>query len=304
MTNRAALFFIVSFFLIYIFAAPCSAAENPGGNGGGHVVFISSEKISAPYSGDVYVFFGTVTVDCEIDGALYLFFSKAVLTENAKIDGGINTLSSEVNYEAHPVSVIKSIFAPAGALFARDDGISRYSDKIPVIIINAFIGAVQFALCFIIYALRKWFVAQGGIALIYEPFRVINGGLSAYAALIALAFIFFLTVVLFPVSILFVVILYVLALIGETSLAVTIGFLTLDYIIKYANIKTKSGGRVHIRTSLIAGLFIIEAAKLIPYINIPFSFVFFPILAAGTAITAFTNVYYRKVFYEPPYIVS
>ncbi len=198
-----------------------------------------------------------------------LFYSTAIVHD--KFDGFVLSICSDVYYGANPNAQIVEI----SPLVAR-----------------LIVSALEIFACFVLFAIKRGFFAQGTAALIFEPANVARHGLVGYFIMLALGFICFASLVLIPATLMIAVLMYILTLLGQVSLALLTGFQI------FKSLKHQAPVTVY----LLVGMLIIQAFKMISLTGMYVTTLFIPLACTGIVATSLINGFLRKKFYENPFI--
>lgn len=253
------------------------------------IFLFSTVLINRSHTAEIWLIFSKATIASGSDCRIHSLFSDITLEGSS--NAHFSSISSTIN-SAVPISV-NAIFP----MFSRTQTLGQaftYSDKIPLFMIQFLISIFQILVVITIYLLKKSFIEQGSVLLIYEPLSVVKNGLKGYSVLLLLIIIFSIALVTIPVALLLLVLTYVVTLIGEAQFAVLLGH----------TIYEKLGKRADSFLCLFTGILVIESLKLLPYTGWLVSMIFLPIATVGCALTAFINGFYRKKFYELPFASS
>ncbi|MDR1531241.1 MAG: hypothetical protein LBS62_03500 [Clostridiales bacterium] len=255
--------------------------------------FLFSNGEIAQSSGDVYVFFSQLRL-LSHKGRIFAFFS------DVDAQGGeeeIYALSSRVTRPqgSPPPGFIAAPLSGDAVLsvlrVSEQDGRVVFDSTIPAFVINILLSAAVAAAVFLIAPLKRGFFEQGAFAVMRETFAVFRNGLCLYLIVISLAAVFLFSVVGFPVALLLAFALAGVALLGEISLAIALGYIILkDYTDK-----------INTYSNLLVGVIIIEMCKNIPVIGNALSLFVIPAAALGLVCKCLLNRLYYKKFYDVPY---
>lgn len=278
---------------------------------GGFLFLLTKSKIEGNSSGYIISFFSEIEINGDYHGDVYSFFSQIKINPKANLSGKISLLSSNAivsNEYKNTQTIIKgmSIFD----LFMKSRPVQNYisySNVIPLFVFKIIAASLNIFSCIVLYFIKKSFMEQQSILLEKELNEVIKNGAAAFFILIVFTILFSLTVLLMPLALLFAFSSIIISLIGEVGLAIFIGSLisiicamTMDKneISKYIYSISKGNSFA----CMILGVIIIEAIKMIPYVGAVFRVVVLPLIAEGMVVTAIINGFYKKVFYQTPYL--
>jgi len=132
---------------------------------------------------------------------------------------------------------------------------------------------------------------QAAVLLFEEPMTVVRNGLTVFFFLIALMLIFGLTVFLLPVSLGIFILLQVVIWLGEVAIAIAAGYLLATRLLK----------RSFHTGYMVGALVCIGLIKCIPYVSLPLTFIFMPLLSLGLVTTAIINGWVKRRYYETPF---
>jgi len=252
---------------------------------------LDKNAMTASEEGELILLFSDATIDADYHGDIYVLFSAVTLT--GPFDGHIYTLSSAVTYPNDTKPHIEPLFGPL-SFFADTsvtDDLAMRDDRIPLSIILLLWVAAETLICMILFPLKPGFMEQGAMLLFAEPTNVLRNGLTSFFFLLALIFIFGLTVFLSPVAVILFLVMQVLIWLGEVSLAITIGWLISTQLLK----------RPYTPHYMVGTLLGIGLIKCIPYVSVPFTYLFVPLLSLGLVTTCLINGWIRRKYYETPF---
>jgi len=177
----------------------------------------------------------------------------------------------------------------AGESFLASAFIFYYN--IPVWITTAATALFRIAVCFLMLKLRSETVRQGGGFILYKPLKVIGNGLAGYCAFMVLVLVFINTVLGIPLAFAFLAIMWLMTLLGETSLALAGGYMLLDSINRKSNVFTY----------LAAGTLLIEFLRCLPILGYAVGMFLLPVICIGMIITLIYEGYLKKNYFELPF---
>ncbi|MCL2406565.1 MAG: hypothetical protein FWC95_01415 [Defluviitaleaceae bacterium] len=161
-------------------------------------------------------------------------------------------------------------------------------------LLRLIIATVQIALCAGIYAAFTPFIKQSAILLQAEPINVIKHGVLIYIASVVLIIMLALTIMLLPIALIFVFIIFIVSLLGQTALALLIGHALERRLYR----RKRQAPPI---MDLLAGAVIVALISNIPYINIITTGLFLPVVTIGITVTAAVNGIVTKKFYYTPF---
>jgi len=140
---------------------------------------------------------------------------------------------------------------------------------------------------------------QGGGFVIYRPLTVLSNGILGYFAFLTLIIVFLFSVFGFIIAAVFVIITWILTVLGEISLGLTAGYLLCDSLQKLIQMRRRANITA-IGYSLL-GVVIIELLRRIPIIGYVASMFMLPIICVGIILTIGFEGYIKKVFFDLPF---
>jgi hypothetical protein len=267
-------------------------AEQQGGSiseggSGPRFFFLAEEK--AHVTQTAYAFFSKLELTGP--GSVVAFFSDITLLGGAKA----RPLSSTILYPPGMGTVIKPLLGSFfGNLFSARgvrDGLLFYSNRLPGYIQRIAFIAVGAVMCAGALLAARGFVYQGGVILTAEPEKVIRNGVVGYLLGLALMMIMALTVILLPFVLLFALVMTLMIILGQASLALLIGLVA----------SRRLGKRFTSIACLGVGILALGILTGIPILEIAAGYVFVPILCIGITITSITDGVMRRRFYYAPF---
>jgi hypothetical protein len=273
---------------------PAERGENGSSAQGTRIFFLAEEKVRT--DGSVIAFFSDIEV--EGSGDVYAFFSDITLLGDAEV----HPLSSRILYLPGTETVIKPIFGSFfGNLFSAEgkqssDGSEKgeflfYSNRLPAYIQRVVFIAAGALLCLGALIAARGFVYQGGVILTAEPAKVIRNGIIGYIMGLALMIIMALTVILLPFVLLFGLLMSVMIILGQASLALLIGLVA----------SRRLGKRFSALACFAVGILALGVLTGLPVLEIAAGYVFVPLLCMGITITSITDGVMRRRFYYAPF---
>ncbi|MDR1913750.1 MAG: hypothetical protein LBQ68_04605 [Clostridiales bacterium] len=163
--------------------------------------------------------------------------------------------------------------------------------NIPTWISTAGSALLRIGVCFMALVLKPNVFKQGGGFVLFKPMEIIGNGLIGYSVLSALILIFIVSVLGVPLAIMFLVVMWLLTLVGETCVGLAAGFLMFDSMSQKASVATY----------LAAGVFFIEILRCIPYLGYAVGIFLLPVFCVGVIITLVYEGFLRKNYLELPF---
>ena len=162
---------------------------------------------------------------------------------------------------------------------------------IPGWITTAATALLRTAACLLVLKLKPEIVKQGGGFVLFKPLELIGNGLLIYCAFTALILVFIVSIFGIPFAFAFLAIMSLMTLLGETSLALAIGYLLLDSISRKSNNFTY----------MSAGVLLIELLRCLPIMGYAVGMFLMPVICMGVIITLVYEGYLKKNYLELPF---
>jgi len=267
-----------------------NSVDNDGIAGNSYFLF-SYGEFGAAKKGNIYSFFSNIEINDNIDGDVYLIFSNLKVQKN----GGANvvkTFSSSVTYENSINLEINSYTKDIEPLIKEGsfNNYKTFQDKIPMFILKILFIIIKLFVCIAVFEIEKEFFIQGSVVFKHEKEQILKNGLMIYFVMLLTAFVFVLSVVGIPVSLVGLLLLCLTSLLGEISFSIYVGRKITDKI-KSLNVKSTYG-------RLIAGMLVLDSVLFIPGVYQVLLMSVYPILFSGITLTAVYNLFINKRFYN------
>jgi len=177
----------------------------------------------------------------------------------------------------------------AGGSFFASAFIFYYN--IPGWITTAATVFLRIAVCLTVLRFKPGVAKQGGGYILYKPLKVIGNGLIGYCAFTVLIVLFINSILGVPLALTILSIMWLITLLGETSLALAGGYLLLDSL----------GRKSNNFTYLAAGALLIEFLRCLPILGYAVGVFFLPVICMGMIITLVYEGYLKKNYWELPF---
>jgi len=192
--------------------------------------------------------------------------------------GAVNNIARVIAAEAADKHVEGSFFASALTFYYL----------IPGWITTAAAVLFRLAVCLLALKLKPEPVKQGGGFLLYKPLELIGYGLLGYCAFMALILVFTVSVFGIPLAFAFLAIMWLMTLLGETSLALAGGYLLFESINRKSNTFTY----------MSVGALLIELLRCLPILGYAVGMFLMPVICMGVIIILVYEGYLKKNYWE------
>lgn len=246
-------------------------------------------QIQGHHKGDLHIFKGSTEIKGQIEGNIYLYEGRLSLGSQAKIYGQIYTLLGQVykqpeTYIEKEVHSLQPTFSSLKKIIPIPDFLQE-AEELPHIMLLTIRILVQILIGFMILSLHKKFIEEGSMILYHQRHQVFRSGGILFLMFALLIGLFTLSLIGFPVALLFILFLWVVSLIGQIMIAVCIG--------RIIEIKMKT--EWHIYIYYLLGISIIQLVIVIPFLGYVFKLIGIPWFSLGILARQYINKKYIRL---------
>lgn len=252
-------------------------------------------EIAGEHKGNLYIVRGNVTITGNVQGNIYSYEGHITLGKGAQVIGGVYTILGSVQ-EASKITVTKDIHSliPSFPLLLKIlplPQVIRETIELPRILVRLIHILLQLIVGFLIIFCSKDFVEQGNMILYNQHRQVIRDGGILWVMFAMITGLFALSLIGFPIAILFLLVIWLLTLIGEIIIGIYIGWqLEKRFSVQWSTY-------IH----YLFGASILEIVKAIPIMGWVFIIIILPWISLGILGRSYINrKIYNKKFVDLP----